>query len=150
MASARGDPMYHRIQVLVVDDDAAIREFLRMLLEEEGYTVFEAIDGITALDVLRSGPEGMVVITNHYMPGLDGPGLITALLADPQLAGRHALLYMTAAGPDFPPSFEQRLRQLHVPVLRKPFELDAFLSAVARAAGRLATAHEPDDARAHT
>jgi response regulator RpfG family c-di-GMP phosphodiesterase len=119
MASARGDPMYHRIQVLVVDDDAAIREFLRMLLEEEGYTVFEATDGITALDILRSGPEGMVV-------------------------------YMTASGPDFPPSLEQRLRELHIPVLRKPFELDAFLSAVARAAGCLSPAYEPRDEHAHT
>jgi CheY-like chemotaxis protein len=141
MVSARGGPVGDSVQVLVVDDDAPIREFLRVLLEEAGYAVFEAIDGRAALETLRSGSEpGMVVITSHSMPGLDGPGLITAVLANPLLTRRHAYIYVAVAGWTLSPGLLQQLRQLDAPVLRKPFALDQFLAAVVQAAERVSAA----------
>lgn len=85
--------VHNGITVLVVDDDAAIREVVRTLLEDEGYAVLEAEDGAVALDILRTSPEPVVVITNHRMPHLDGPGLIDAVHRDPRLSARHALIY---------------------------------------------------------
>jgi CheY-like chemotaxis protein len=139
---AEGDPGAEaeqdtRIRVLLVDDDEAIRETLRLILEEEGYAVIEAPDGVVALDVLRALTYPVVVISNHNMPRLDGPGLFNFILADPALAARHVYLYMTAGNRVIPPTFASQLEELNAPVLRKPFDLDTFLAAVAQAAERL-------------
>lgn len=125
------------IRVLVVDDDDAIRQLLRLVLEDDGYTVVEARDGAEALDILRRSSDNAVVVTNHHMPVLDGPGLISAVLADPDLRGRVALMYMTAADRLIPPALLQELEALRAPILRKPFELEKLLEEVARGAERL-------------
>ena len=52
--------------VLVVDDDDFIREALRELLSEEGYTVYEAPDGKAALQRLGDHPTGMVVLLGRF------------------------------------------------------------------------------------
>src|SRR5262245_58413653 len=55
-------------RVLLVDDDQAIRETLRFALEDAGYQVLEAADGIAALQALRATPTGMVVLLDLMMP----------------------------------------------------------------------------------
>ncbi len=45
----------HADQVLVIDDDADIRDVVQMILEDAGYTVTLAPDGAAALGVLRQG-----------------------------------------------------------------------------------------------
>ena len=57
--------------ILVVDDDAHIRELLRHFLEAEGFVVSEAEDGAVALTFLRSVKVDLVVL-DVMMPGLDG------------------------------------------------------------------------------
>src|SRR6516165_4584281 len=59
-------------QVLVVDDDDAIRETLRSVLEDAGYTVVEDHDGLAAVQRLRRSRTPMVVLLDLMMPGLDG------------------------------------------------------------------------------
>ena len=61
--------MSHRI--LVVDDDAAIRDTLRMILEYEGYEVATSPDGRTALADLDAAPVDAVLL-DIKMPGMDG------------------------------------------------------------------------------
>src|SRR6266487_4484021 len=57
--------------VLVVDDDARLREFVRVNLEMEGYTVREAASGEEALDAIEDqAPE--LVLLDVVMPGVDG------------------------------------------------------------------------------
>ena len=121
-------------RVLIVDDDEAIREVLRVVLEDEGYQVIEAPDGLVALEMLRAMPVPMVVLTNHNMPRLDGPGLVNFVVEDPALAQRNAFIYMTAGNRVIHPAFARQLETLEVPVIRKPFELDALLAAVDHAA----------------
>lgn len=64
MASAKG-------MVLIVDDEASIRDSLRKILEYEGYAVSEAGEGPTALEAIKT--ENLdAVLLDIKMPGMDG------------------------------------------------------------------------------
>ena len=71
-------------RVLVVDDERLNRMLLRRALEAEGWTVAEAPDGRTALEVLRSEPTDIVLL-DIVMPELDGYGTLAAIKANPSL-----------------------------------------------------------------
>jgi CheY-like chemotaxis protein len=111
---------------------------LRNILEDEGYTVCEAQDGQMALDLLQQTTEGWVVLTDHLMRSLNGPGLIAAVLAAPELHTRHAFIYMTAVDRYLAPDLQLMLDALHAPILRKPFSLEVCPATVASAVKRLA------------
>jgi CheY-like chemotaxis protein len=73
-------------RVLVVDDEASARAFIRSLLERRGFEVVEAVDGVEALDMMRRhGPIGLVV-ADLNMPKMDGLELIWELRAEHQWA----------------------------------------------------------------
>ena len=57
--------------VLIVEDDAPLRELLRRVLEREGYTVVEADNGQAALGRLREGTPA-VILLDLMMPVMDG------------------------------------------------------------------------------
>ena len=57
--------------VLVVDDDAGLREFMRVNLEMEGYTVLEAASGEEALAAIEDQVPALVLL-DVVMPGIDG------------------------------------------------------------------------------
>ena len=65
-------------RILVIDDNAAIRELLRIVLEGEGYEVIEAADGAEGLQQYQAAPTDLV-ITDLQMPGMDGLELLMAL-----------------------------------------------------------------------
>jgi two-component system chemotaxis response regulator CheY len=124
--------------VLVVDDDESIRESLRLILEDSGYGVLEATDGVMALNILRATPHSMIVLLDLMMPRLDGTGVLAAVADDPRLATHHAYILMTAGRRTLNLSLIRLLAELSIPVLPKPFELDAILELVAQGAHRLA------------
>jgi len=127
-----------QFRVLIVDDNATVRTGLRAVLQEEGYLVIEAPDGVVALDILRALPYGVVVLCDHSMPRLDGPGLLRRVQAEPDVANRHVYIYMTAATRLISPELQGLLTALDAPRLGKPFTIDAVLEAVERGARRLA------------
>jgi CheY-like chemotaxis protein len=57
--------------VLIVDDDAGIRDFLRFTLEDEGYVVATACNGERALESLEENTPAMVLL-DLQMPVMDG------------------------------------------------------------------------------
>ncbi len=57
--------------LLVVDDDAHIRELVKVFLQNEGLEVIEAIDGVDALSKLDTEKIDMVVM-DIMMPNMDG------------------------------------------------------------------------------
>lgn len=124
-------------RVLIVDDDEGIRETIRLALEDTGYTIAEASDGLAALKQLRAGRERMVVLLDLMMPGLDGAGLLGAVAADAQLSSQYAFVLITANTKTLTLAFATLLQNLSVPVLTKPFDIDTLLDAVATAAHRL-------------
>jgi len=75
-----------RARVLLVEDDALIRENLGEILLLEGYEVVPAIDGLHALELLREQPAPDLVITDLQMPRANGWVLAMELRRDPRLA----------------------------------------------------------------
>ena len=66
--------------ILIVDDDADIRNVLRLLLQER-YTVSESADGAAAVEYLRVHPDTDLVILDVMMPGMSGYETCDALRA---------------------------------------------------------------------
>jgi DNA-binding response OmpR family regulator len=60
-----------RSRILVVDDDANIRQILRLYLERDGHRVQEAVDGSTAL-ALAAERDYDLVLLDVMLPGIDG------------------------------------------------------------------------------
>jgi len=75
-------------QVLIIEDDANIRETMTDLLHYHGYTVYEATDGKLALQHLRRSKERLVVLLDLCMPGMDGRALLRAVATADALAIR--------------------------------------------------------------
>lgn len=122
--------------VLVVDDDTDIRGTLRMALEDEGYIVHEAEDGVIAIDALRESPRPLIVLLDLMMPRLDGEGVLRAATHDDRLR-RHMYLMVTAKYQSLPTSLRALLAELDVSVMPKPVDLDDLFDAVAEAGRHL-------------
>jgi two-component system, NtrC family, response regulator len=60
------------MKVLIVDDEAHIREMIRLTLETAGYEVEEAASGEAALGRFGEGEEFDAVLLDQKMPGIDG------------------------------------------------------------------------------
>jgi two-component system, chemotaxis family, sensor kinase CheA len=71
-------------EILIVDDSLTTRMLEKSVLEAHGYKVAIAVDGIEALNYLRSEPVGLV-ISDLQMPRLDGFGLLEEMKRDPRL-----------------------------------------------------------------
>jgi len=96
LADASSGPLAEPpLQVLVVEDDAALRELVSFALLEEGYQVISAANGADALErVRRYHPE--VILLDVQMPVMDGPTFAERYHA---LPGPHApIIVFTAAG----------------------------------------------------
>ncbi len=63
-------------KVLVVDDSAAIRQSITFVLQQGGYEVREAKDGLDGLSVLETMEQTDLIITDVNMPNLDGISFI--------------------------------------------------------------------------
>ena len=70
-------------RVLVVEDDPETRRYYMSILEDDGFVVDQAHNGLQALDKARTlAPD--LVLTDIAVPGLDGIALCRQLRADPQ------------------------------------------------------------------
>jgi len=68
--------------VLIVDDDDDIRETLRVCLEEEGFLVRTACNGLEALAHLADGTLPGLILLDLMMPGMNGWEVLEQLQAD--------------------------------------------------------------------
>lgn len=72
--------------ILIVDDEADIRDSLQEFFEDEGFAVTTAANGAEGLAALRSGEPPGVIILDLLMPVMDGTEMFEQLQADPTLA----------------------------------------------------------------
>lgn len=116
-------------RVLVVDDSALIRAILAGSLEEQGYDVVEAEDGLEALEVCAVDPPD-VVLLDVVMPGLSGLEVLDRLQADPDLL--HVPVVCLTGRSDVEDVVEAMRRGAH-DYLRKPFEPSELLARLSSA-----------------
>ena len=64
--------MGKRAVILIVDDDSSIRSLVRLQLETEGYSVFEASGGLEALEMAKSNRDIDLIILDIMMPDISG------------------------------------------------------------------------------
>lgn len=117
-------------RILVVDDDGSLRDTLRFLLEDAGYSVAEAHDGFQALEFLRRSPDPVVVLLDLMMPKLDGAGLLGTVANGGSRLQRHHYILLTAGQQTFNLAFVHLLTDLRVPVVSKPFDNDRLLEII--------------------
>lgn len=78
-------PIRSRQQILVADDETALREFLTLALAKHGYEVLEASGGRQAMALIREERPALVVL-DILMPGMDGVDICKTMRADVELA----------------------------------------------------------------
>ena len=115
--------------ILLIDDEATLREVLRQALERDGHRVLETANGKEALAVSR-GVALDLVVTDIVMPEMDGIEVILALVErNPGLP----VVAMSGGG------LELLLSNAHilgaVSTLAEPFEIDELAAAVRGALG---------------
>jgi two-component system chemotaxis response regulator CheY len=82
--------------ILLVDDYAPNHRLMSFVLEQSGYAVVSALDGVQALDCLAAVPIDLIV-TDLTMPRLDGIGLAERVRADARFSGL-PIIVVTASG----------------------------------------------------
>ncbi|MEM5389953.1 response regulator [Paraburkholderia phymatum] len=117
-------------RVLLVDDDANLREALFALLTADGHDVTVANDGLEALGAaIRDPPQ--VIVSDIHMPALEGTDLVRMLKAIPRLS-RVPIILMSGVDTEASVPVER--------ILKKPFDPTVLLESVSQAATQVGDA----------
>lgn len=119
-------------RILLVEDDAAIREALDEVLADLGYEVVSAPDGHGGLQLAAQQAEPCPILLDWRMPVLDGPEFLARLRELPR-GKEFPVILSTAdrAATDLAMGGDQVAA-----ILSKPFDLDSLLAALRRASSR--------------
>jgi two-component system chemotaxis sensor kinase CheA len=135
-ASAAPAPAPGPRKVLVVEDSVTSRLLLKHILEDAGYAVDTAVDGLDALARLRTGRYD-VVVSDVEMPNMDGLALTASIRAAQATAELPVILVTSLQTP------EQREAGLRAGAdayfTKGSFDQDRLLATVRRVAGMEAT-----------
>jgi CheY-like chemotaxis protein len=118
-------------RILVVDDDASVREVLTAFLGQEGHRVETAKNGLEALEVL-AGRSYDVILSDLRMPGMGGEDLYRRIERGwPHLAPRVVMSAQKQSR-----GFQTQYGGAPVPILTKPFTLGQLRQVIARLIAR--------------
>jgi CheY-like chemotaxis protein len=113
------------VPILLAEDEAMLRVIAVEMLEDAGFKVFQAGDGMEALELLKAHPEILLLVSDIKMPRMDGYALVeTGLRLKPDLK----VLLMTGYSQDPPPRV---LKAAGVQILHKPFSLEKLCALAA-------------------
>ncbi|MDT8066932.1 MAG: PAS domain S-box protein [Terriglobia bacterium] len=113
-------------RVLLVEDEATLRELTSTFLQAKGYRVLEASNGVQALEICRTHPDIAVLVSDVVMPELGGPALAayaTKLL--PQVKIILMSGYTDRA-------LDNNALELGMEFLQKPFSFDTLAKTIRR------------------
>jgi two-component system chemotaxis response regulator CheY len=108
------------LNILVVDDSTAIRKILIRVLRQTALAIgeiFEARDGLEALEIVRNHPLNLV-LSDINMPNLDGLGLLAELKGAEQWKNLPVVMITTEGSEE---KVSQAIRLGSAAYIRKPF-----------------------------
>jgi len=115
-----------KITILVAEDEAMLRVLAVEMLQDAGFQVLEAGDGVEALEMLKATPDIALLVSDIKMPRMDGYALVEAgLVFRPDLK----VLLMTGYAQEPPP---QVLKARDIQILHKPFNLERLCALAAQ------------------
>ncbi|WP_174874456.1 response regulator [Vogesella oryzae] len=117
------------IRVLVVDDSATARGYLRQLLRRHRYEVLEAGDADTALRMLRDDPSIRLVLSDHDMPGKSGVVMVNEIR---RFRSQEELAIIGISGSQDPTMTARFIKSGADDYLNKPFNHEEFTCRVTR------------------
>lgn len=130
-----------RPRVLLVEDDASIRRFVEMVVEDLPVSLVGCDTVAEAVRTLRAAPVALV-ITDLMLPGESGLGLLQRLADEPALAGRARVAVFSAG---LNPAMRERLAAFSVwRFLSKPASVEALRACVIDALGAAIDAAGPE------
>ena len=116
-------------QILVVEDDEAIRGLVSEVLRDDGYDVGEAANGVEALQYV-GGHKPDLIVLDLMMPVMDGWTFVEECRREKGC--REVPIVVTSASHDLPRTAD-KLRAYGVRTcLAKPFDVDGLLALVER------------------
>ena len=114
-------------RILIIDDEAMIRDLLVQILEREGYETITASDGKDGIKIHRENPADLI-ITDLIMPEKDGLEAIMELRRDFQDV---KIIAMSGGGKIDPETYLQIAKTMGaIKTLTKPFDLRELLKTV--------------------
>ena len=112
--------------ILVVDDEEKMRHLLSIMLQRKGHSVYQARDGVDALEMIKATPFDMV-ITDIKMPRMDGTELLKKIT---EMDIPCPVVFITAFATV--ESAVETMQQGAVDYITKPFEEERILLTVER------------------
>lgn len=86
-------------RALIVDDSRTIAAVMKMFVQRLGFDVLVAADGALGLEMaIREQPR--VILTDFYMPGMNGPEMVKALRADARTRGITVFMLTSESSPE--------------------------------------------------
>jgi phosphoserine phosphatase RsbU/P len=115
--------------ILVIDDDSFYRSVIRRILEDAGHAVIEADDGIEGLEIYRQRHPA-IVITDIFMPGMDGSEVIRTLK---EIGGEPGIIAVSGGGAFYDIDFLDMAKKLGADaILRKLDPKERVLDEIKR------------------
>lgn len=125
--------------ILLVEDDEALRGLIYETLRDWGYEVFEAADGNEAMEIAQTHSEEIdLLLTDVVMPGMNGPQVAENVL---RLNPKIRVVFMSGYA-DLPPGQEEFFGKDR-PLLQKPYKLPELARIIREV---LANQAEPEPA----
>jgi DNA-binding NtrC family response regulator len=112
-------------QVLIAEDDRALRTILAEMLTGRGLKVIQAVDGMQASQLLKDNAGISLLLSDIKMPRMDGYELVEKAVArNPELK----ILMMTGYPGEQPPPAALKAREIRT--LTKPFDMERMCDQV--------------------
>ena len=112
-------------KVLIVEDDEAVRELEKLILEQHGYEVLEARDGLEGLTKAEFGHPDLILL-DLMMPDVSGGRMFDELRGHPAI--KSIPIVVVTGKPDAHELFDAEIGEDNV--IMKPFEADSLIEQI--------------------